>query len=1258
MGVSMDDKYKGDYPKAWSEQEIDNYLVTGNEPRRASNGVWVNDLVRDGKDLIDWSLAEMLALYSNELNSVEDAESDAFKAALKAKIFMKHSDIGKWTESEMYDWLVSGKEPDKTPSGNFINDPERFVKDANLLNDSELTDFGLGYFGEFERNRGYVLIEALTRFGLHPNMSFDDFSLWCKTGQKPAVTARGSLRNDRTRSERQADKWAAEEILDWVDGEIDAAGIDEASLLARAIEGLGGEWYWSKANVSDYVRSEKIPDEDEIDLSVMKPADLLRFARELKSTAAAEAYLDSGDTSDTAPAELSNGTIPSQWSRSEAIQYVLDETLPPTWNGVLWVNDKTRDSRTELTPVELDALYHGGITHPDRDGVFELLLETLRSDMTYERLYDEEALALHFDKVSPQRAENGVLVLDRKRDQVDVGAWSDEDIRLLAQGVISTKQTYDLAKIVEGRVKQWDGLGTEEQKLEWFLDDTGPELTPNGLAVTDPRRCSETIRNWANDELIALVNGWITAECVVEEETLLSIMYERGLIKAAEWTLEEATLYVNTGCEPEKTSFGTDKIRYDEQTITRKSDLKFYSDWANGFIELPNDSKLILNRVRELTSVTNVSDDELMLFLKNYKADGGDTFFEPTVHDLLHAADSAVLKKVCWLWNLPEGSTKEEAEAAYEAFEEGHLVSTGVLRNDARRETRAASLWELEELRAWARGEIATASSVTTATMANAMRKAISTIDPRWDDASVKAFVATGEMAKLTSNGVLVIDIVRDKKWPSDWSDEEIKAYLCHEVISPAKHGDVLLAGRNRFKVPSSYDDESAIRFILTGEEKPKEPEKPFTRARAASDEQLKAWLNDDFVIGAELAAEAYLEMRSRFKIDPHWTDDAIKTFFVSGVKPKMTATGLFVDDRLRDNSNCGKWSFGEIKALANDEITAPKIAIRGLVYLARARTLINVETNLPADKWSADEILTYLRDGVKPVAAIGNVFVNDPQRAGKEALSWSNDELKAWLRKEIDATQKAPEEELWLLVYQRFQVPSPWYHEDARSYVLTGKKVPATPSGIWVRDRERDGRHAYNWSRAEVKAWARNQILPGLKATEEELVIHAALCFNLSRALTPAFIKGKIAAITEDTTPMTVSFVREDLLAFVTGMKKEGAVEAKAAMYQQLLNRCIARVCKLRGQDFVDGWTELLQFYFNQKNLVFKAGKLYAGVSMMQITSKQQQHFQYITTVLYNTCDPETRAAAVKKIDWAISLAGLPEDEARHQILAYYDVQ
>ena len=1253
----MDDKYKGDYPKAWSEEEIDTYLATGTEPRRTTNGVWVNDIVRDGKDLIDWSLAEMLALYSDELNSSESADSEAFKAALKAKIFMKHSDIGKWTESEMYDWLVTGKEPEKTPSGNFINDPERFVKDAHLLNDSELTDFGLGYFGEFERNRTYVLIEALTRFGLHPNMSFDDYTLWCKSGQKPAVTERGSLIADRTRGERQADKWTDEEVLDWVDGLIPSDGISEADLLARAIEGIGGEWYWSKANVSDYVRTEAVPTEDEIVLTSMSPKDLFRFARELKSVPAAELYIDHSDTMLVSPAERKNGVIPLQWTRNEAIEYVVNGIVPAALNDVLWVNDVERDSRTVLTPIEIEALYRKGIDHPKRDEVFENLLAELREDVLYERLYDEDALALHFDKVQPARNESGVLVLDRKRDAVDVAAWTDEDIRALVAGEISTKNAYDIKPIIAGRVKHWDGVGTEEEKFQWFLENTGPALTPNGLIVNDPRRSQETIRNWSDDELVAFANDWIKHDHAIKEETLLSILHTRGLIKATEWTFEEAVYYINTGCEPEKTDFGSDKIRYDEQTITRKSDLKFYSDWANGLIELPNATKMVLNRVRELTSVANVSDDELMSFLKNYKADGTDSFFEPTVHDLLQLDDNSALKKVCWLWNLPEGSTKEEAEAAYAQFDEDHLTSTGVLREDVRRETRAAALWELEELRAWARGEIVTSAAVTPATLANAMRKAISTIDPRWDDAAVKAFVASGEQPKMTTNGVLVIDIVRDKKWPSDWSDEEIKAYLDHEVISPVKHSDVLLAGRNRFKVPGSYDDDAAVRYILTGEEKPKEPEKPFTRARSATDEQLKAWLKGDFVVGVELAAEAYLEMRSRFKVDPHWTDDAIKTFFVSGVKPKMTAGGLFVDDRLRDNANCGKWSFNEIKGLANDEIVAPKIAIRGMVYLARARTLINVETNAPADKWSADEVLTYLREGIKPVAAAGNVFVNDPRRADKEALSWTNEELKAWLRKEIEATQKAPEEELWSLVYQRFQVPTPWYHEDARSYVLTGKKVPATPSGIWIRDRERDGRHAYNWSRAEVKAWARNQILPGLKATEEDLVIHAAVCFNLSRALTPAFIKGKIAAITEDTTPMTVSFVREDLLAFVTGMKKEGAVEAKAAMYQQLLNRCISRVCKLRGQDFVDGWTELLQFYFNQKDHVFKAGKLYAGVSMMQITSKQQQHFQYITTVLYNTCDPATREAAVKKIDWAISLAGLPDDEARHMLLAYYNV-
>lgn len=1161
-----------------------------NSAKRTSNGVLVVDPKRDDKSLIDWTVAELCALYSGEIQFDVDPQSEVFEAALRAKVLMKFQDGARWSVTEMYDWLGTGREPERTPSGNFLDDPERFTKDVHKLNDSELVDFGLGYFGDFERSREYVLIEALDRFGLPLGTTFADFSEYCKNGTKPEVTKSGVLLNDRTRAERDAIDWSDEEVLAWAGGVIEYAGSDTNVLLKRAIDQVGGDWYWIRADLTRYLTADEIPDPESVDISSWSFADAKSIIRETGSVALTDKWIEAQERKPLSPG-ASQYNLPLQWTIEECRSYLLKGDIPDFWEG-FWVNDVTRTER-ELSEKELKGCYASNLV-VDQAFLTEALelfyAKLVKEDPEqFSRLTLSDAFAFRFLDRKPKTADGVELVNDVVRDQLPVNEWTDHQLRLLFNDQINTTQAFDKDAIIDECTKSWAEFADYEQRFTWFMENEGPVYTENGVLVTDPRRDTESVRNWTDEELIAYIHGWITIEHEQEDASVLSELFERKLIKSSSWTMDQAIRYITVAIEP----------------------------------EVPSAPDIIYNDDVKLT-------DLIDLDIPYVKA----------------------------LWDLPKDSTEEEVINAYNELEaDGALTTTGALIHDPRRELKAASLWTVEELRGYARNEIPVSKAVTVTTLANAMRRKFPEVDMRWDDVSVKAFVAHRTAPAVTSNGVLVVDLVRDKKWPSDWTDEDLISFMAGEIRTPARRPDVMIACRSRFKISNKYSDQDMIKFILTGEEKEVAVEKPFTSALAATDEQLKAFLKGVFTVTDTLSDDAYMELRRRFKINPHWTDEAIKTWFNEGSEPNKTSNGLFVNDRLRDLECCKKWSLSELEAIAQGEINVLNVATRGQVFQDHARKTITTNTGLVTTAWSVNEILNYLRTGEKPVALAGGVFVNDPTRVNKDALAWSNDELKAWLREEISATEAAPEDDLWRIVYLRFQVPAPWYHGDARSYVLKGIKVPATPSGIWIRDRERDLRPAYMWTRAEIKAWCRGQILAGLASSDEELLRQAITCFNLNDRLSPEFIKAKIAAITEDTTPMTVAFVREDLLSFATGMKVEGAIEAKAAMYQQLLNRCIARVCKLRGQDFVDGWTELLKFYYNQRELLFTPGKIYNGVSMMSITTKQQKHFQYITTVLYSTCNPETREAAIKRIDWNLSLAGIADEESRHQILAFYNV-
>lgn len=1263
----MIDTYKGKYPPAWSDAEIDTYLESGHEPAKAKNGVWVNDIVREDKDLIQWTMAEMFALYNGELVSKQDPGSEPFQVALLMKAKAESPDANKWGVDELYDWLMTGKKPAKTKAGNYVNDPERFTKDVHLLNDSELVDFGLGLFGPFERNREYVLVEALDRFNLNLGTTFEDYAEYCANRVTPPTAMHGSLVRDRTRAGRLVSEWKEDELFDWAIGEIDSAGHVESELLEATIKAVDGTWFWTKENCAAYIKDGTIPDLADVDVERIPLEDLPAFIKDTNSDKAFAAYLSKVTRRPMTPLEFETDKLqdaePTQWTDEQIRQHIMTGKLPVSWKGV-WHSDVTRADRvpSSLTVTEIEGAYRERLDYSDeqRASILNFTVDALRAHgkKPYSELYADEALTLHFDEVEPPITPTGLLVRNYLRDSLPLSEWTDDEVRGLWNKEIITTVTVDLNVVMAERTKKWEGLATLAQRTLWFLDDETPPVTPNGVIITDPRRNTDTVSKWTNDELVALAHGWIEGLDNVTEESLIATLADKKIIKSADWSLKEVLAFLDNGTEPDRTDFGNDTVTYDDQTINRKTDLKFFSDIINEKISVPNSKQQILNRVRTIIGANTASDWELVNFLTNYKGDGY-KFHELTLMEQLEDGTEASRKKVAYHWNMPEGATVEEIkDAATKTFREGTLTANGVLVVDPRRDFRGAYQWSLEELRSWARGEIPPSAMCTPAGLVQALRALISSIDASWDDDAVKRFAATGEQPRRTTLGVLVKDIVRDKKYPSDWSDEDLKSWANREILTTAATADVMLAIRTRFNVPSKYSNADAIRFVLTGEVPQDSDELPFTFATSATDKQLKGWLRGEVKSLSSDAAAIFAEIRSRFKVDAHWTDAAIKTYYTSGQQPKKTSNGLFVEDRLRDITSVEKWSFLEMEAFSKSEFVAPTIAMKGVAFAARARGLITNEKGLPAAMWSPDEILLYLRTGTKPTALIGNVFLNDPKREAKEALSWSNDELKAWLRKDIPATLKAPEADLWAMAYSRFLIPSPWYPEDARSYVLTGVKVPATPSGIWIRDRERDNRSAWMWSRAEVKAWARGLILPGLKASEKELVAHAAYCFDIPANLSPETIKLRVAGITEDTTPMTVTFVREDLLAYAEGMKKEGGNEAKAALYQQLLFRCITRVTALRGQDFVDGWTELLKFYFNHRTTIFKPSQLYNGVAMMQVSSKQQKHFQQMTTVLYRTCDPATRDANVKSnIDWTIALAGLPTEESRHMLLGYYGI-
>jgi len=960
----MTDKYNGNYPKAWTEQETQAYVETGREPPKSSNGLWVTDGEREAKELKDWTLAELFALGNGELYSFHTTGTGDFYDAVRGKAVLDDRDAVKWGEEDLYNWLLFERPPAKSPNGYYINDPDRWVKDASKWNDTELADLGAGYFGEPEKSQLYILDEASERFDLPVGITWEDFCTYITTKVKPALTSNGLLVNDRNRKAKTIDQWTEAEVEAWLLDElvIDNERLDKR-VLERAIQLFNVGRYWTKDMVKDYVIRDVYPD-------------------------------------------------------------------------------------------------------------------------------------------------------------INYKQYSDEQLTVLAEQDNDKEAQYELLS----RHPAFDPPKEDE-------DEPTPVPTPPELPV-------------------------------------------------------------DGGGEPETGSDPEDGEPVDEPEEPEPGP------------DAPSDE------------------------------DHSPETPEPDVEE-----PPAVL----WTDLVPEGSP------VYEALVAG--TPDVVIADTDRRRLLSASKWTLAELIGWARGEIPNSLNTTDETLITALRVALGAFVINWSDSAVKAFVVSQELPEGIETGVLVEDCIRDKMHPGDWREEELRAWADGKVRTTVNADRILLAARNRFKIPDRLNDEEVKEYIVTGI-LPDDTIPPIESGKPVSKRQLDAWLKGE--LPAEKAEEErlFVQARQAYGIDIHWTNAHLLAYIRNGSSPKRLADGTLVEDRMRCSDEYTNWSWKELRALAAGEITADFSISDAML---RVRRLIDVQFGVSPAHWSDEDCVQYLLTNSKPKSLENGVFINDPTRPLKQAIEWRDAELKAWLRGEITETVKAPEDALWDEIYVRFRVPLFWYREDAKSYVLTGRQVPATPSGIWIRDRNRDARPVKHWTRREIKAWCRGQIMPAITASPEVMIKRAADLFGVTTLLDADAIKKRISAITEESMTMTVLFVTEDLKAYEDGRNKAADNSALAAPYQTMLDRCINRVLRLDGEDFVQGWTELLNFFHKNSNGIMSPKKVYTGVGQMTITPKGLRIFNNMTAVLMQTADPATRDRSIKVIEWNASLKEITNEKTRQNLLAYY---
>lgn len=896
--------------------------------------------------------------------------------------------------------------------------------------------------------------------------------------------------------------------------------------------------------------------------------------------------------------------------------------------------------------------------------------------------------------MSSKRTSNGVLVDDRSRDQKDLQEWTMAELVALALGEIVSRYepgTAEFYSVVLGKViiDHPDAVRWSDVELdEWLLEGKLPEKTPEGYFVNDPERWYKDAHTWNNSELIELGQGYF-GELDRRNHYILDEACERfNLPMGITWECYKE--WVATKKMPEMTPngvlvkhrdrFGTPPADWDDMSLEA---------WCRGWVEGPEE--LLQEAIQRFGGELYWNRDHLATWLSGEIPDVEPPVVqepEPPVicesNDESPEEEPPVLELPveeepgCQEDDLPSADVVDEpvVESIEENCEcDGSLYVVDppvdqssplavalsnqtppeVISGADRRRFVKASSWDVKDLVAWARGEVGAGMTSTRESLCTALRAHMTHATDGWTDDAIIHYIATGEPPRGFYEGVLEIDRNRERMHPGMWPDEWLIAWAKGKISTALPLTDVEVSMRVRFSVPGTYTTEEAKEFVVSGRPADKVVFKREDLVSAPAQMLIKT-LRGEVERSADVDDdEFYMACRRGLSIDPHWTDSHIVRYYRSEKAPEVTSTGVLVEDRLRDLSTPARWSWNEIKALAHGEVICD-FQIDGTETIARIRRLMESDFGIHPAHWSDSEVLAFLTSGVKATTLEGNVFVNDPTREGKTAKQWRDAEIKAWLRDQIPSTSKAPDDDLWDEVYLRWRISLFWYREDAKRYVLDNITVPQLPSGIYLRDRNRDLREPKHWTKREYKAWARELIAPGTNASEEALARYAVRLFGIPRNTSTKEIKRRVASITEESVSMTVSFVTEDLKAYREGRIAAGDNPEAAAPYQGMMERCISRILRLQGEDFMQGWTELSNFFAANANGICSYDKMYTGVSHMTTTVKGMRLFQTMVTLLMNTCDPVTRQRQLASINWEVVLSDVSSETARQNILAYYN--
>lgn len=1031
------------YPDAWTANGIRLVLGGDPEPEKTAQGVWVEDVTRDRRAILEWSTIELGAFLLGQITSEKYTREDALSAGRVLLIDNGDSlPYIRWHDHDLIAYLGEQASPPATTANGVPLDGKTLLEEpASDLFDVELKDYMAGLLGVPPLERQVeLLMEIHKRFNLDSSTSLDDAANLVLNGIEPPVTDTGVRINDLVRESKVAEDWNDDELRAWADGKISAGEYAPDDHLAKEIARRSDlPLTWTAEQVKAYfaegVRPPKTADEFTQD-------DIIAWIKG-----------GEGATAGATQEELSGRALsfcnafPMAWSVKEKLTYLVDGIEPPKTSQGVWKNDLVREEQSLVHwgDLELKAWATGEITLPERytdADLCELLRARLKVDYS-----NDDLKAFIADGREPESVVvcgQTLTINSYVRSELPISEWSEAEILAGLTEKINMEghSSDDFMAEIRQRVSAGNDWDEEDAIAALTNPDHQPAKTTHGYLVNDKSRANKPIAQWEDDEIVDFLNSEFGVaqeipiseiaatirnrrsfpanfgdELVIEhfaekkepEKTALGDYVrdpDRNNKPASEWTDSELDAFLCGTLQPSvKANIDALTIRCREykrfpDAWSIYDAIRFYKDgieperastgaWkvnvhiVDGWVPSKNDLAILAGAAKgeiDLPASVNVAQHARRLYALSNVSD---------------------IEIVQWL----ESLSREEIEAPF-----NRLTLLRVIK---------ASEWNAEDLRHWLRGEV-TEYVAPDVDLYAQVRALFQIVDNITDD-ELANYVLNDGATKVTSTGVLVNDASRNDKSASQWSAEELTAW-CRGEIETGIHCT-----------------DATMRNAL-----------------------VRLWPD----------------------IQPAWSLNEAKAYVGEDITPAKAESGFWIEDLTRATRYVGDWPTEELAAAIKGEINLPGNVTLSSVYVA-----FRIHRSLP-DRWSDQDVLHWVNTGKEP-ASVGAVLVRDPRREQKHPREWTDDEVRAWLSGSVSATLKATPDALMNEARRRFGYNDAWTDEQVIANAVDGVVPEKTSTGVWVIDRNRASKTADQWSIDELKAFAKGEISPG--ATSPKDLITAA---------------------------------------------------------------------------------------------------------------------------------------------------------------------